>query len=159
MAEFEEIYQQYSPQIFRVCMGYVNDADQARDLVQDTFIAVWRNLASFRNDSKISTWIFRIATNNCLRAIEKSKRLIKTELPVNLPEIIEESPEEKLQFLYRCIAELEEIDRILISLVLEDLPQAEIASIVGLSNANVRVKVHRIKEKLSLKFKKHGQFE
>jgi len=159
MAEFEEIYQQYSPQIFRVCMGYVNDPDQARDLVQDTFIAVWRNLASFRNDSKISTWIFRIATNNCLRAIEKSKRLIRTELPVNLPEIIEESPEEKLRFLYRCIAELEEIDRILISLVLEDLPQAEIAAIVGLSNANVRVKVHRIKEKLSLKFKKHGQFE
>lgn len=159
MAEFEEIYQQYSPQVFRVCMGYVNDADQARDLVQETFIAVWRNLASFRNGSKISTWIFRIATNNCLRAIEKSKRLIKTELPVNLPEIIEESPEEKLRFLYRCIAELEEIDRILISLVLEDLPQAEIASIVGLSNANVRVKVHRIKEKLSLKFKEHGQFK
>lgn len=88
MAEFEEIYQQYSPQVFRVCMGYVNDADQARDLVQETFIAVWRNLASFRNDSKISTWIFRIVTNNCLRAIEKSKRLIRTELPVNLPEII-----------------------------------------------------------------------
>ncbi len=127
--------------------------------MQETFISVWRNLASFRNDSKISTWIFRIATNNCLREIEKSKRIIKTELPVNLPEIIEESPEEKLGFLYRCIAELEEIDRILISLVLEDLPQAEIAAIIGLSNANVRVKVHRIKEKLSLKFKQHGEFE
>ena len=159
MAEFEEIYQQYSPQIFRVCMGYVNDADLARDLVQETFISVWRNLHSFRNDSKISTWIFRIATNNCLRAIEKSKRIVQTELPENLPEIIEESPEEKLQLLYNCIAELEEMDRIIISLVLEDLPQAEIASIVGLSNANIRVKVHRIKEKLSLKFKKHGQFE
>ena len=159
MAEFEEIYQQYSPQIFRVCMGYVNDVDQARDLVQETFISVWRNLHSFRNDSKISTWIFRIATNNCLRAIEKSKRIVQTELPENLPEIIEESPEEKLQLLYNCIAELEEMDRIIISLVLEDLPQAEIASIVGLSNANIRVKVHRIKEKLSLKFKKHGQFE
>lgn len=137
---FEEIYQQYSSQIFRVCMGYVNDADQARDLVQETFIAVWRNLTSFRNDSKISTWIFRIATNNCLRAIEKSNRIIKIELPVNLPEIIEESPEEKLQLLYRCIAELDEIDRIIISLVLEDLPQAEIASIVGLNHANIRVK-------------------
>ncbi|WP_419800926.1 RNA polymerase sigma factor [Mucilaginibacter sp.] len=159
MAEYEEIYQQYSPQIFRVCMGYVNDADLARDLVQETFISVWRNLHSFRNDSKISTWIFRIATNNCLRAIEKSKRIVQAELPENIPEIIEESPEEKLQLLYNCIAELEEMDRIIISLVLEDLPQAEIASIVGLSNANIRVKVHRIKEKLSLKFKKHGQFE
>lgn len=159
MQDFDEIYQLYSPQIFRVCMGYINDHDQARDLTQETFIAVWQNLSSFRNQSKISTWIFRIATNNCLRAIEKSKRIIQTELSINLPEIQEETDDEKLKFLYNCIAELEETDRIIISLVLEDMPQAEIASIVGLSNANIRVKVYRIKEKLSLKFKKHGQFE
>jgi RNA polymerase sigma-70 factor, ECF subfamily len=157
--DFEEIYSKYSPQIFRVCMGYINDYEQARDLTQETFISVWRNLATFRNQSKISTWIFRIATNNCLRAIEKSKRIMTDELPVHLPEIHEESQEEKLTFLYNCIAELEETDRIIISLVLEDLPQAEIASIVGLSNGNIRVKVHRIKEKLAAKFKTHGQFE
>jgi RNA polymerase sigma-70 factor (ECF subfamily) len=157
--DFEEIYLKYSPQIFRVCMGYINDHDQARDLTQETFIAVWKNLSSFKNQSKISTWIFRIATNNCLRAIEKSKRITTTELPFNLPEIHEESQEEKLTFLYNCIAELGETDRIIISLVLEDLPQAEIASIVGLSEVNTRVKIHRIKEKLSTKFKHHGQFE
>ena len=156
---FEEIYSKYSPQIFRVCMGYINDYEQARDLTQETFISVWRNLSSIKNKSKISTWIFRIATNNCLRAIEKSKKGTKTELPYNLPEVHEETQEEKLTFLYNCIAELEETDRIIISLVLEDLPQAEIAAIVGLSNVNIRVKVHRIKEKLAAKFKKHGQFE
>src|SRR5580704_7660436 len=138
--EFEEIYIKYSPQIFRVCMGYINDYEQARDLTQETFVAVWRNLSSFRNESKISTWIFRIATNNCLRAIEKSKRVTKVELPFNLPAVHEETQEEKLTFLYNCIAELEEMDRIIISLVLEDLPQAEIASIVGLSTGNTRVK-------------------
>jgi len=159
MPDFEEIYSLYSPQIFRVCMGYVNDHDQAKDLTQETFIAVWRNLATFRNESKISTWIFRIATNNCLRAIEKNKRITRVELPINLPAIHEETQEEKLAFLYNCIAELEEVDRIIISLVLEDLPQAEIASIVGLSTGNTRVKIHRIKEKLAIKFKEHGQFE
>ncbi len=159
MTDFEEIYLQYSPQIFRVCMGYINNYDQARDLTQETFIAVWQNLHSFKHQSKISTWIFRIATNNCLRAIEKSKRITTTELPFNLPDTIEETDDEKLRFLYNCIAELEETDRIIISLILEDTPQAEIASVVGLSNANIRVKVHRIKEKLSIKFKKHGQFE
>ena len=156
---FEEIYVEYSPKIFRVCMGYVNDAEQARDLTQETFIAVWQNLAAFKNRSKISTWIFRIATNNCLRAIEKSKRFKTTELPLVLPVIQEESQEEKIRFLYNCIATLEETERIIISLVLEDLPQAEIASIVGISNANIRVKIHRIKEKLSKKFKENGQFE
>jgi RNA polymerase sigma-70 factor (ECF subfamily) len=82
-----------------------------------------------------------------------------TGLPGDLPLIPEEKKEEKLNFLYNCIAELEETEKIIISLVLEDLPQAEIASIVGLSHANTRVKIHRIKERLSEKFKQHGQFE
>ena len=160
MMDFEQIYSLYSPQIFRVCMGYINDREQAKDLTQETFISVWKNLSTFRNQSKISTWIFRIATNNCLRALERSKRVMTTELPFHLPDQPhEETQEEKLTFLYNCIAELEETERIIISLVLEDLPQAEIAVIVGLSTVNTRVKIHRIKEKLAIKFKYHGQFE
>jgi RNA polymerase sigma-70 factor (ECF subfamily) len=155
---FEEIYTAYSPKIFRVCMAYVNDYEQARDLTQETFIAVWLHLSSFRSESQISTWIFRIATNNCLRAIERSKRTRTTELPIHLPIVQEETQEEELNFLYACIAELEETDRIIISLVLEELPQAEIASIVGLTEVNTRVKIHRIKDKLSNKFKAHGHF-
>ncbi|WP_316820570.1 RNA polymerase sigma factor [Pedobacter gandavensis] len=155
---FEDIYKRYAPQIFRVCRGYTNDIDYARDLVQDTFISAWMNLSSFRNQSHISTWLFRIATNKCLRAIEITKRMPPTELPFNLAESFEESQEEKLDFLYQCIAELGETERIIISLELEGLPQAEIAAVVGLSNGNVRVKIHRIKEKLTQKFKEHGQF-
>lgn len=158
MKTFEEIYSRYASQIFRVCLGYTNDADQAKDLMQDTFISVWKNLPSFRNQSQISTWIFRIATNHCLRAIEVAKRMPTAELPYNLTETWEESPEEKLNFLYGCIAELEEIERIIISLEMEGLPQAEIAAVVGLSNGNIRVKIHRIKEKLAKKFKVYGQF-
>lgn len=159
MTTFEEIYNRYSPKIFRVCLGYTNDADQAKDLVQETFIAVWKGLPNFRNQSHISTWIFRIATNHCLRAIEVAKRMPSAELPFNLTEIGEESKEAQLNFLYQCIAELEETDRIIISLELEGLPQAEIAVIVGLSSGNIRVKVHRIKEKLAQKFKAYGKFE
>ena len=158
MTEFEQVYNRYAPQIYRVCMGYTNDPDQAKDLVQETFISVWRNLDSFRNQAKISTWIFRIATNNCLRALERSRRVTVTELPVNLPEPVSESPDERLGFLHQSISELEESDRIIISLVLEDLPQAEIAAIVGISHGNLRVRVHRIKEKLAQKFKAHGPF-
>jgi RNA polymerase sigma-70 factor (ECF subfamily) len=158
MITFEELYNRYAPQIFRVCLGYTNDTEQAKDLVQDTFIAVWKNLDGFRHQSQISTWIFRIATNNCLRAVEVAKRMPAAELPLGLTEQIEESPEEKLKFLYQCIAELDETDRIIISLELEGLPQADIANIVGLSNGNVRVKVYRIKEKLAQKFKANEQF-
>ena len=138
-------------------MGYVNDYDIAQDIAQETFIIVWQKLDTFRNESSIGTWIFRIASNNCLRQIEKEKRFPKAELPINIIEEKHYSLEPQIQFLYKCIAELPETDRIIISLELEEVKQAEIANIVGLSEANTRVRIHRIKEKLTQKFKENGQ--
>ena len=155
--EFEELYKTYWQKIFRLCMGYVNDYDIAQDIAQETFIIVWQKLDTFRNESSIGTWIFRIASNNCLRQIEKEKRFPKAELPINIIEEKHYSLEPQIQFLYKCIAELPETDRIIISLELEEVKQAEIASIVGLSEANTRVRIHRIKEKLTQKFKENGQ--
>jgi len=154
---FEEVYSTYWQKIFRLCMGYVNDRDWAKDIAQETFIIVWQQLPKFRNESAIGTWIFRIASNHCLRQIEKANRFPKTDLPVELKEEHSHNLEPEIQFLYKCIAELPETDRIIISLELEEVKQAEIASIVGLSESNVRVRIHRIKEKLTQKFKSHGR--
>lgn len=153
---FEDIYELYWQKIFRLCMGYVNDTDIAQDLAQETFIIVWQQLPKFRNESSIGTWIFRIASNNCLRQIEKEKRFSKTDLPINLEEKKQESMEPQIQLLYQFISELPETDRIIISLELEEVKQAEIAQITGLSESNIRVKIHRIKEKLTQKFKNNG---
>jgi len=152
---FEEIYKTYWQKVFRLCMGYVNNRDWAKDITQETFITVWQQLPKFRNESSVGTWIFRIASNQCLRQIEKNKRLPKVELPFQIEDANQTDDEHKVQFLYKCIAELQEIDRIIISLELEDIKQSEIASIVGLSEANIRVKIHRIKEKLTEKFKQY----
>ena len=78
-------------------------------------------------------------------------------MPVDLPEMIQPDKQEQLRFLYECISSLPETERIIISLELEDLPQTEIAQITGLSPANVRVKIHRIKEKLTQKFREREQ--
>ncbi|PRB02069.1 RNA polymerase subunit sigma-24 [Chryseobacterium sp. MYb7] len=153
---FEEIYELYWQRIFRLCMGYVNDTNLAQDLAQETFIIVWQQLPKFRNESSIGTWIFRIASNNCLRQIEKEKKFSKTDLPINLEEKKQESMEPQIQMLYQFISELPETDRIIISLELEEVKQAEIAHIVGLSESNIRVKIHRIKDKLTQKFKENG---
>lgn len=153
---FEDIYELYWQKIFRLCMGYVNDTDLAQDLAQETFIIVWQQLPKFRNESSIGTWIFRIASNNCLRQIEKEKKFSKADLPINLEEKKQESMEPQIQLLYQFISELPEADRIIISLELEEVKQAEIAQITGLSEANIRVKIHRIKEKLTQKFKHNG---
>lgn len=155
--EFEEIYNTYWDKIFRVCMGYVNDHSQAQDIAQETFITVWKKLPGFRNEANIGTWIYRIATNHCLRQIEKEQRAMSTDLPIDLPEEQSRNPEPEIQLLYKFISELPEIDRIIISLELEDIRQAEIASIVGLSESNIRVKIHRIKERLTKKFAEHGK--
>lgn len=150
---FEEVYQAYWPKVFRICMGYVNDHDWAKDITQETFVNIWQHLPEFRNESGIGTWIFRIASNQCLRQIEKQKRMPKAEMPEHLPEKNEPTNDKRIGFLYQCISELKEVERIIISLEMEDMKQAEIAEIVGMSEGNVRVKLHRIKEKLSEKFK------
>lgn len=154
--EFDTIYKVYWQRIFRLCMGYVNDYQLAQDLAQETFIIVWQQLPKFRNEANISTWIFRIASNNCLRQIAKEKRYLKVEIPLNLREQELVSLELQIQLLYQFISEFQEIDRIIISLHLEKIKQSEIASIVGLSETNIRVRIHRIKEKLTLKFKTYG---
>ena len=152
---FEEIYNTYWQKVFRLSMGYLNDHDSAKDIAQETFINVWEQLPKFRKESSIGTWIFRIASNNCLHQIEKNNKMPKSNLPFDIEDNLQPSIEGETEFLYKCISELPEIERIIISLELEDINQSEIAKIVGVSKGSVRVKIHRIKEKLTQKFKKN----
>ncbi|MBP7511668.1 MAG: sigma-70 family RNA polymerase sigma factor [Bacteroidia bacterium] len=154
---FEDIYKEYWQKVFRICMGYVNDHDWAKDIAQETFISVFQQLSNFRNQSAIGTWIYRIAVNHCLRQIDKNNKFIKSSFPLEIVEEQQPDIEGKIAFLYKSISELPETDRIVISLELENVKQAEIALIVGLSEANVRVRIHRIKEKLTQKFNLYEQ--
>ncbi|MEO9020500.1 MAG: sigma-70 family RNA polymerase sigma factor [Ginsengibacter sp.] len=153
--EFDELYKTFSPKIFRLCMGYVNDKDWAKDLVQETFIQVWKNLHTFRNEAAIGTWIFRIASNICLRQIEHSSRMPKAEIPFQVEDRTEAPYDAHIELLYKCIATLKEAERLIISLVLEDLPQKEIAAITGIPEGNIRVKIHRIKQILTQRFNEY----
>lgn len=153
--DFETIYHTYWQKVFRLSMGYLNDTDRAKDMAQETFIKVWQNLPKFENKSSVGTWIFRIASNTCLRQIENDNKMPKSNLTFDIQEELIPNYEKEVAYLYQCISELPEIERIIISLELEDVKQSDIANIVGVSEGNVRVRVHRIKEKLSQKFKHH----
>lgn len=72
--DFENLYHHYSPKIFRLCLGYFNDVHQAKDITQETFITVFEQLKNLKNQNNISGWIFKIATNKCLRQIENENR-------------------------------------------------------------------------------------
>lgn len=149
---FKELFDKNSKIIYHLCYGYTGDSDSANDLMQETFIKVWQNLDGFRNQSQISTWIYRIAINTCLSYLRVEKRKVTDEISdfilENTAEPISEK-EEQVALLYKCISQLEENERIIITLVLDELPYPEIADISGISEGNLRVKIHRIKHKLT----------
>lgn len=149
---FKQLFEENSKKIFNLCYGYAGDTDTANDLMQETFIKVWQNLDKFRNQSQLSTWIYRIAVNTCLSHIRSEKRRPTEELNDNLVENLTEEVNEKKEHvaaLYRAISELKEQERIIITMVLDEIPYAEIAEASGISEGNLRVRIHRIKHKLT----------
>ncbi|MGB4774204.1 MAG: RNA polymerase sigma factor [Daejeonella sp.] len=158
---FKEVFQANSRKIYHLCLGYTGDEDSANDLMQETFIKVWQNLDKFRNHALISTWIYRIAVNTCLSWLRVEKRQAKDELTDHIIENkIEEVADknEQVAQLYKCISYLQENERILITMVLDEVPYPEIAEISGISEGNLRVKIHRVKQKLTELYNQHERF-
>ncbi len=154
--KFEVLYDANYTKVMRLCMGYSNgDSMLAKDIAQDVFIKVWENLNSFRNESSISTWIYRITVNTCLLSLRNKKPLnLLGEVQEMENENDSEDKEQKLKQLYNCINTLSKDSKSIILLELEGLPQKEIAEIMGLKHEAVRVRIHRIKSELTKCVKK-----
>lgn len=149
--QFTILYNKHAAGIKKLCLGYTGDASLAQDLLQETFIAVWNNMEKFRADASWSTWIYRIAVNTCLGQLRKKKENIvdiETSVVAGLPDDIN-NKEQQVQLLYKCISKLAETDRLIITMVLEDTPYDQIASITGITENNLRVKIYRIKKQLT----------
>lgn len=152
-SEFEGIYRGNYPKVIRICMGYVRgDEALAQDLAQEVFIKVWEHQHSFRNESSVATWIYRITVNTCLLHFRNRKLLkgaAREESLVDSEDEAQPSKEKQMQQLYGCIEKLPKDSKAIILLELEGLPQKEIAEVMGLSHEAVRVRVHRIKNSLT----------
>ncbi len=151
-SRFEEIYNANYPMVLRLCLGYSNgNKALSKDLAQEVFIKVWENLQSFRNQSSISTWIYRITVNCCLLEFRKKKTVpIGNHLNhLQSAEINFKDHTELQQYrMHQCISKLKPENKSIILLELEGLPQKEIADIMGLSHETIRVRIHRIKNEL-----------
>ena len=130
-------------------------------MAQEVFIKVWDNLDKFREESNIATWIYRITVNTCLGQLRKDKKKVKNTDLEAISETADDdseiSKEQKLSKLYSCINKLTETNRAIILLELEDLPQNEIAEIMGISHEALRTRIHRIKNQL-IKCAKNDKF-
>ncbi len=150
--DFTEVYNTHAGQVFRMCRGYARDEDEAQDLLQETFMKVWQNLSQFRGDSKLSTWIYRIAVNTCLSYLRSPKNKRPGEFTENIERVEDNEGQEKeaeVQALYKAIRKLPEADRLLITMVLEEISYEEIATTLDVSPGNLRVKIHRIKQQIT----------
>ena len=147
----------YGQQVFVLVDRIVSCQEEAEELTQDVFIKAFQQLSSFKAESSFSTWIYRIATNTALSAIRKRKNeVIRLDDSVfanlsdtQVDEALEDDSEEQLQRLQRAMEQLEADERALITLYyMEEKPLAEVAFIMRLTEANVKVKLHRIRKKL-----------
>ena len=151
--DFVQLIRDNNGLILKVCNLYAATVQDRQDLYQEIVIQLWRAIPKFRSESKLTTWMYRVALNTAISDYRKQKRTIVTTGMDLLTKEIEDSleqadKEEKLKSLYAAINHLSEIEKAIVMLYLEDKPYDEMEDILGINQNNLRVKMNRIKEKL-----------
>lgn len=148
---FEKEIQENQLLIYKICRIYADSQMGREDLYQEIVLQLWKSFPKFRGESKFSTWLYRIAINTALSGFRKQHRFIKSYEPALLP-VHTEQPEvdieEQTRELYQAINRLNEIEKAIVVLYLEDRTYDEMEEILGINNGALRVKMNRIKEKL-----------
>ncbi len=140
----------YKDIAYNLALSIVKNPEDARDITQDSFLKVLEKICSFRNDSKFSTWLYRIVYNQSIGFLKKAHHTspIDSDLHDNKTESENDSDELNRE-LYRAINSLAETDKNIIMLFyLAEKSVKEIALITGLSRGNIKVILHRARKKL-----------
>lgn len=154
---FNHLVKENHTKIQRICRYYAPVAEDQKDIYQEILVNIWKSLDSFRGDALESTWIYRIALNTAMGFAGKEFRRMKIVLDggeKNLTNLMMEDDSERVLKesqiiqLQNHLNQLSVIEKAIMSLVLEDLSYKEISEIIGITEPNVRVKIHRIKETL-----------
>lgn len=141
--------------LYRICSIYSGSKEDSKDLFQEVLVHIWKSMSSFKGNSSIGTWMFRIALNVCLRFKSKYTKNQNRFIRLNSmtifnigSEVEDEKSDEKLIALRKCIKKLNDGDKAIVALYLEGLAYREISDILGLSENHIAVKIKRIKSKL-----------
>ncbi len=149
---FASIMHDYGATISGICFSYASNADDLKDLRQDILINIWKGLASFRGDSSLSTWIYRVALNTCVSTVRKKSKSLST-IPLDgimePPEDNDPDSRDRIETLHKLISTLSPLDKAVITMWLDERKYEEIAEVTGISRNNVAVRINRIKQKLA----------
>jgi len=160
--KFKQIVADNKARITRISRYYAPSAEDWQDIFREILINIWKSLESFRGESSVDTWVYRIAVNTSLSFAGQHYRRMKLNVDINDPDIVsrlvddsdEDISREKVsQDLQIQLNQLGVIDKAIMGLVLDDLSSREISEIIGITEPNVRVKIHRIKESLRVRMK------
>jgi len=148
--EFETCIREHEGLLHKVCRIYApGDFD---DLFQEIVIQLWKAYPRFRGEAKLSTWLYRVAINTAITGLRRKKDFITSYEPEALPHRSDDNAgaveEERLAQLYKAIAQLNEVEKALVMLYMEDRSYDEMEEILGVSSGTLRVKMNRVKEKL-----------
>jgi RNA polymerase sigma-70 factor (ECF subfamily) len=140
--------------LFKVVHAYAFEHADRQDLFQEIAIQVWRSVDAFRGESSVPTWMYRVALNTALAWRRREHRPQRGKEPLEGAESLlttesSAKPDPRLEWLYRQIAQLKDVDRSVALLLLDGFSYKEIASITGLTESNVGVKINRIKSALA----------
>ncbi|AYB34467.1 RNA polymerase sigma factor [Chryseolinea soli] len=156
-SEFIRVIKESEGIIFKIAILYAADRDDQKDLYQEIVYQLWRSFDSFRSESKISTWIYRIALNTSITHLRKEKkrgaRVAIGEAVINRFDQDDNAMEERLTQLYGQIRKLSTIEKGIVLLHLEGKNYEEIAAITGFTATNVGTRLSRIKDKLRSQLK------
>ena len=150
--EFIEIVKANEGIIYKITLVYADDPEDQKDLYQEIVYQLWKSFESFRSESKISTWIYRVALNTSIAQLNKRKRKVdhyplELALHAQNPEA-DSLMESRIRRLRNEIKKLNVVEKGLILLYLEGKRHDEIAAITGFSVSNVGTRLGRIKGKL-----------
>jgi len=159
---FTDAIRDNEKQILSVCRYYFGNNAEAQDVRQEVLLKVWLNISSFRGESQLKTWITRITVNTCLTCLAKSNRdfaLFIRPGSLEAADIIDEEydetlKEEMLQLFSDFTRSLNPFDKTLVALYLEEVPYIEIAQVTGLTEANARTRISRIKAQIQNNWRK-----
>ena len=151
--EFERQIRKHELLIHKVCRIYAYSNADRQDLFQEILIQLWKAYPKFKGDSKFSTWLYRVAINTAISGLRKKKDFITSYEPASLPDNItdhnsNQAAEERLQQLHRSIDQLNQVEKAIVMLYMEDRSYEEMEDILGIGQGSLRVKMNRIKEKL-----------
>jgi RNA polymerase sigma-70 factor (ECF subfamily) len=158
--EFLNLIDQHKGILHKVSKMYMDDIEDQNDLVQEIVLQLWKSYERFQSKSQFSTWMYRVSLNTALTYFKKEKKKSdRYTFLENLDKVDETDTLEKetqLELFYKAVHELNKVEKALIFLFLEGQSHKEIASNLGITEVNARVKLNRTKEKIQIIIKTYG---